>query len=182
MDNSDKQIVDLALQLKTLLADNNLRVVFAESCTAGRVAATMAEVPGVSEVLCGSFVTYRELSKVDWLQVPSYDLAKHSAVSQVVTSAMAEGALIRTRESSLAVAITGHLGPSAPEELDGKVFLAGSYQTRTDNEPLAVDREIQLENSERSERLIEATESALAFCIELIQNHGDQIRPVITPT
>jgi len=36
---------------------------------------------------------------------------------------MAEGALLKTPEAQFAVSITGHLGPDAPEGLDGVVFL-----------------------------------------------------------
>ena len=96
-----------ALRLVERLAENNVRVVFAESCTGGLVAATLAEVPGVSEFLCGSAVTYREDTKCEWLGVSADDIARHSAVSESVAGQMAIGVLERTPEADLAASITG---------------------------------------------------------------------------
>ena len=57
------------------------KVVFAESCTAGLISAAMAGVPGISQFLCGSFVTYREAAKQEMLNVPPELIRKHTAVS-----------------------------------------------------------------------------------------------------
>lgn len=94
------------------LAAKNERLVLAESCTGGAAAGLLTEVAGVSEVFCGSFVTYREPSKSAWIGVSARTLARESAVSPSVAEAMARGALRRTPEASLAAAITGYLGPS----------------------------------------------------------------------
>ncbi len=111
------------------LAACGLRVVFAESCTAGLVSATLATVPGISEFLCGAAVTYREATKIAWLDVSPASLQTYSAVSEPVTNQMALGILERTAEADLAVAVTGHLGPQAPAELDGRVFIAVARRT-----------------------------------------------------
>ena len=115
--------LDTATQLAKTLAEHNLRVVFSESCTAGLVAASLARVPGVSEVLCGSAVTYREATKQQWLGVSSDDLQNSSAVSEPVARQMALGVLERTPEADIAASITGHLGPNAPTEVDGVVLI-----------------------------------------------------------
>ena len=99
-------------------------IVFAESCTAGMIAATLGKVPGVSRYLCGSAVTYREASKVEWLGVKPGTLRKHSAVSEQTAIEMARGILRRTPEAELSLSVTGHLGPNAPSELDGIVYVA----------------------------------------------------------
>ncbi len=100
------------------------KVVFAESCTAGLISAAMAGVPGISQFLCGSFVTYREAAKQEMLNVPPELIRKHTAVSREVTEVMATNSLKRTEEATWSTAITGHLGPGVEDELDGKVFIA----------------------------------------------------------
>ncbi len=114
----------LAHQVAQGLAERGLRVVFAESCTAGLVSASLAAVPGISNHLCGSMVTYREASKIAWLGVSQTDLQRASAVSEVVTRQMALNVLQQTPEANISAAVTGHLGPAAPGALDGRVFIS----------------------------------------------------------
>ncbi len=142
------------------------RVVFAESCTAGLIAATMATQPGISRYLCGSAVTYREEMKEAWLGVPPELLAKFSAVSAEVTQAMVIGILQRTPQATWGLAITGHLGPAAPPELDGVVFIAIGKRDPVDSQ-LAVQPVLREQSSvclietDRVCRQYEATEYAL---------------------
>lgn len=107
-----------------LLEQSRQQVVFAESCTAGLVAASLAIVPGISRSLCGSLVTYREACKTAWLGVEPQLLDSFTAVSREVTAAMAKGALQRTTEANWAAAVTGHLGPDAPPDRDGRIYIA----------------------------------------------------------
>ncbi|MBS1962995.1 MAG: nicotinamide-nucleotide amidohydrolase family protein [Bdellovibrionales bacterium] len=88
------------------------KLVLAESCTGGLAAGVLTEISGISEVFCGSFVTYREASKTGWIGVDAKVIARDSAVSRSVAEAMARGALKRTPEATLAASITGYLGPS----------------------------------------------------------------------
>jgi PncC family amidohydrolase len=99
------------------------RIVLAESCTAGLVAASLGRMAGVSRVLCGSAVAYREDTKQQWLDVPRGDLDRYTAVSEPVAGQMAVGVLEKTPEAQLAVSVTGHFGPKAPPELDGVIFV-----------------------------------------------------------
>ena len=82
-----------AQRLAAALRETNCRVVFAESCTAGLIPATLAAFPGISEYLCGSKVVYRNLSKQDWLGVSEQDLLDPGPVSETVAQQMAQGAL-----------------------------------------------------------------------------------------
>lgn len=102
------------------------RLVLAESCTAGLVAAELGGIPGVSNCLCGSLVVYRNDSKIRWAGIEPSVLEDPDIgpVSDLVTIALAESALQRTPEATLAGAITGHLGPGSPEHLDGIVYCA----------------------------------------------------------
>ena len=116
--------IEEARQLAAAMMARQLRVVFAESCTAGLVSALVSRTPGISEFLCGSAVAYRERTKQDWLGVASADLVAHSAVSVPVARQMALGAIEKTAEADWAAAITGHLGPQSPTGLDGVVYIA----------------------------------------------------------
>ncbi len=95
------------------LENQDLRIVFAESATAGLVAATLAQVPGISQFLCGSAVTYQESCKHSWLNIDEGLIEKHSAVSPQVTRAMARSVLQTTPAADFSVAITGHLEPQS---------------------------------------------------------------------
>jgi PncC family amidohydrolase len=108
------------------LGGQEIRCVLAESCTCGLIAAKLGGVPGVSRWLVGSLVSYRLDAKQRWLGVPSEWLepAGPGAVSQPVAEAMAEGALRCAPEAQLSLAITGHLGPGAPLQQDGLVWIA----------------------------------------------------------
>lgn len=115
----------LASEVASLLKAAQIRVVFAESCTAGLISGTLGRIPGISEFLCGSAVVYRLDTKTRWLGIDPALLVDPGpgAVSEVVARRMAVGVLERTSEANLALAITGHLGPNAPNGLDGLVFI-----------------------------------------------------------
>lgn len=107
----------------------NQRVVFAESCTGGALAAELSSVPGASAVFCGSAVTYRQATKQAWIDVRPETLGQHSAESAETTREMALGVLKRTPEADYAIAVTGHYGPNAPPSLDGVVFVCIGQRT-----------------------------------------------------
>jgi PncC family amidohydrolase len=118
----DMSLADSVALLARALGAVQCRIVFAESCTGGLIAASLAEIPGISDRLCGSFVTYRSASKHAWLGVPESILLDPGPVSEITAKLMALGALERTSEADFAASITGHLGPGAPPELDGTAY------------------------------------------------------------
>ncbi|MFT5522308.1 MAG: nicotinamide-nucleotide amidase [Pirellulaceae bacterium] len=141
------------------------RVVFAESCTAGLAAARLACVPGISQWHCGSAVTYREATKIAWLDVRQATLSQHTAVSKETTLEMAIGVLAKTPEADVSVAITGHLGPHAPEPLDGLVFIAVAMRNGSAIE-IAQDWHFKLQSHSRVERQEEAARLTLECLAE----------------
>ncbi len=126
--NRNPSIRALASQVVGLLEAKGQKLVLAESCTGGLVAALLATVPGVSRFLCGSAVTYREDTKIRWLGVPDELLRRCTAVSQEVTCCMAIHVLQRTPEANLAAAVTGYLGPDSPDHSDGLYFVAVAHR------------------------------------------------------
>jgi nicotinamide-nucleotide amidase len=157
----------VAKQLVERLAEHKVRVVFAESCTGGLVSALLAEVPGVSDFLCGSAVTYRGDTKVQWLGVSAEDIEQHTAVSHPVAIQMARGVLEKTPEASLAASITGHLGPDAPAGFDGLVFISIATRHPDDSVSQEASRH-QLVKTGRSQRQAEAAELVLQLVLERV--------------
>ncbi len=117
-----ERLWELSLEAVRRLSELQLRLVLAESCTGGTLSGALMQVPGVSKVFCGSAVTYREDTKVNWLGVRPETLRLHSAVSAETTEEMARGVLWATPEADIGFAVTGHYGPEAPADLDGVVF------------------------------------------------------------
>ncbi|MGH2952595.1 MAG: competence/damage-inducible protein A [Solirubrobacterales bacterium] len=96
-------------QVAALLRDRR-RIGLAESCTAGLLAARLAEPPGASDYLAGGVVSYSNESKTELLGVPAELIERHGAVSPEIAEAMADGAIERF-EAGLGVGITGIAGP-----------------------------------------------------------------------
>lgn len=111
--------------VKDLLAESNLTISFAESCTAGLVSSTFGEISGVSKVFRGSIVAYDNQVKIEQLQVDPTVLEQHGAVSEEVAIAMATGCR-NVMKTDLAVSITGIAGPEGgtDEKPVGLVYLA----------------------------------------------------------
>jgi nicotinamide-nucleotide amidase len=86
-----------------------------ESCTAGALAALLADAPGASESLHGGFVVYTKANKSAAVGVPPDLIQAHTAVSREVVLAMADGALKRC-PADIVLAITGVAGPEPDED------------------------------------------------------------------
>jgi nicotinamide-nucleotide amidase len=99
-----------AEQVFELLLKHNMKLVTAESCTGGMVAAAITDIAGSSQVFERGFVTYSNESKTELLGVTPWMLQTYGAVSPEVAKAMAEGAL-KNSKADLAVSITGIAGP-----------------------------------------------------------------------
>jgi len=82
----------------------------AESCTGGLVSAALTDIPGASDVLERSLVTYSNAAKTALLGVSADVIAAHGAVSAATAEAMAAGARAAA-DADLAIAVTGVAGP-----------------------------------------------------------------------
>jgi len=105
--------------------ERRVRIVTAESCTGGLVAAAITSIAGSSDVFERGFVTYSNRAKEELLGVPGDLIADMGAVSESVARMMAEGAL-EISNAHIAVAITGVAGPGggSPMKPVGTVHLA----------------------------------------------------------
>jgi len=106
----DHELRDAAEHLLHACRQRKLKVVTAESCTGGLIAATLTAIAGSSDVVDRAFVTYSNEAKRDMIGVPWKAIMTHGAVSEPVARAMAEGALAHS-DADLAVSVTGVAGP-----------------------------------------------------------------------
>lgn len=108
-----------------LLKKYDLTLAAAESLTGGMFSARIVNVPGASDVLKGSFVTYTNKAKRKMLGVKKTTLMKHTAVSREVAEEMAKGAAAEI-SADVAVSMTGIAGPDGgtEEQPVGLVYIA----------------------------------------------------------
>ncbi|HVL08792.1 MAG TPA: nicotinamide-nucleotide amidohydrolase family protein [Burkholderiaceae bacterium] len=97
-----RQLHDIA----HFFASHHLRLATAESCTAGLIAARIADVPGCGSVLQCAIVAYAPSIKTGLLGVAPELIAEHGLTSEPVSRAMARGALALA-DVTLAIANTG---------------------------------------------------------------------------
>ncbi|MDB5693204.1 MAG: nicotinamide-nucleotide amidohydrolase family protein [Alphaproteobacteria bacterium] len=105
-----EELVEAARKVVEANRAAGLRVVTAESCTGGLVAAALTEIAGSSDVVEAGFVTYSNEAKTEMLGISDEVVDTFGAVSIAVAWAMAQGALARS-SADTAVAITGIAGP-----------------------------------------------------------------------
>jgi nicotinamide-nucleotide amidase len=152
MDGAWKQLIEISGTVRGLLEACDQQLVLAESCTAGLISAALAHWPGISNWLCGSAAVYQSRTKHQWLGIDDAMLKdpNHGPVSLAVTEKLAQAALIRTPQATIAAAVTGHLGPGAPAELDGSAFFALAIASKeADRNTVLVNRHVQLVRSDR---------------------------------
>ena len=122
-----------AEQLVKLLIEKKYTVSFAESCTGGKMAARIVDVPDASKVLNASIVTYANEAKMKYANVSKDTLKQYGAVSENTAREMAEG-VAKANNADVAAGISGIAGPTGGTEdkpvgmvcfgfyIDGKVF------------------------------------------------------------
>ena len=120
----------LTRRIAKLFAAADRKVVFAESCTGGLVSGALTAVPGISNYHCGGVIVYREQTKIEYLGIDPELLAQFGAVSPQIAEAMAKAVLTSTPEADISLSVTGHLGPKAPPEQDGVIFVAIAQRPR----------------------------------------------------
>ncbi len=123
----DHEIRDAAERVLTSCRRHNIKLVTAESCTGGLVAAALTAIAGSSDVVERGFVTYANEAKHEMLGVGWDTLESHGAVSEPVARAMARGALTHST-AALSVSVTGVAGPGggSPEKPVGLVHFAAA--------------------------------------------------------
>jgi nicotinamide-nucleotide amidase len=107
------------------LAQKQLTIATAESCTGGSIASLLTSVAGSSSYFKGSVVSYATEVKETVLEIPHELIEKHSVVSAQVAEKMALQAQ-KMFKTDFAIATTGNAGPSKGDSdaTVGTVFIA----------------------------------------------------------
>ncbi|MFO1427366.1 MAG: nicotinamide-nucleotide amidohydrolase family protein [Steroidobacteraceae bacterium] len=108
---SDEDLLRLAVRTGRHLLAGGVRMVTAESCTAGWIAKVLTDVPGSSDWFECGYVCYSNAAKQRDLGVQAATLEGQGAVSEPAVREMALGALERTG-AALAIAVSGIAGPT----------------------------------------------------------------------
>ena len=93
-----------------LLTKKKLKISFAESCTGGLLASTIASVSGASKIFNLGLITYSNQAKIKILKVNKNIIEKYGAVSHECCSAMVKN-LSKISNANINVSITGIAGP-----------------------------------------------------------------------
>jgi nicotinamide-nucleotide amidase len=137
--NADKKLKARAQQVLDVLKAVKVTIVTAESCTAGTIAALLAQTEGASDVLHGGFTTYTKDHKTKALRVSARLLREQGAVNADVVKQLAAGAL-ECSPASMAIAVSGVLGPE-PDEDGNPVGLVYFCVLAKDKPPTVVKEE-----------------------------------------
>jgi nicotinamide-nucleotide amidase len=138
---------DISLEQATVkaLAERGITAACAESCTGGMIAHLMTNVPGSSDVLLESAVTYSNEAKHQRLGVKKKTLNEHGAVSRQTAEEMARG-IRKTSNAEICEAVTGIAGPGGgtPDKPVGTVWLGAAMgdEVRTWHLRVPGDREL----------------------------------------
>jgi nicotinamide-nucleotide amidase len=110
--------------LGRLLRKQRATVATAESCTGGLIAYRLTELGGSSDYFLAGYVTYSDDQKQQVLGVARELIQKHTAVSEEVAAAMAQGARAKSG-ATYGISTTGYAGPSGGTEFDpvGTVYI-----------------------------------------------------------
>ena len=106
---------DFPKETVDLLKKANLKITAAESLTAGMFQATIASVPGASNVFDGGFVTYADEVKVQLLGIDPKLIEQFTVVSAPVAQAMAS---LSAQKLSADIGV-GFTGVAGPDPLEG---------------------------------------------------------------
>lgn len=125
--------------LGRMLREAGLTLGVAESCTGGLIGHRLTDIPGSSDFLLGSLVTYSNEAKIALLGVPEETIREHGAVSAETARAMAEGVREACR-SDVGLSVTGIAGPTggSPEKPVGLTYvgIAGAGPTSVEEHRL----------------------------------------------
>lgn len=94
----------------------------AESCTSGRIAASLTQISGASDYFQGGIVCYQDELKVRFLGVNPDDIRQFDVVSQPVVEQMVRGAC-QLFHTDFAMASTGYAGGGMNGIPDGTIWV-----------------------------------------------------------
>lgn len=157
-------VPNLETALYNKLKERGLTIAFAESCTGGLLAKRLTDVPGASEVIGFSAVTYSADAKQHILNVPQKLIDKFGVISRECALEMAKGIAILA-SSDIGVSITGVAGPDSSEGKPVGLVYVGIYSNG--KEPLCFEFNLTRGRSKRSRENIRNIASSNAIYLTL---------------
>lgn len=162
-----EHIGELSERAVELLREGHKTCTFAESLTGGMIASSLISIPGASEVIEGSIVSYSDRVKMKLLEIDERIIRDKTAVSASCAVAMAQGA--RTLfEADYAISATGYAGPGGGTETDP----AGSFYIGFADAGGSGAEKFCLPNCSRDEVRRYAVSCALAMLVKRAEQGG----------
>ena len=121
--NTTTEDRELAEQIRQYMVSHHLTLATAESCTSGRIAATLTSVSGASDYFQGGMVVYQNELKTRFLGVSPELIAEHDVVSEAVVRQMAKGCL-ELYGTDYCICSTGYTGGGSERVASGTIWLA----------------------------------------------------------
>ncbi|MCR6587840.1 CinA family protein [Campylobacter insulaenigrae] len=112
------------------LLEKNLKISFAESCTAGLCASKLAEISGISKIYEGSLITYSNRLKNAWLGVSNDTLESVGEYSDRCIYFMLKG-VFKTANPDFALAISGVADNDDKNTKSGTIYIGAMYKDGT---------------------------------------------------
>lgn len=152
-------------QIAGVLIENKISLAVAESCTGGKIASRITDIPGASAYFKGSIVSYATEAKHDVLGVDKQLIEKYSVVSAQVAEQMATNGRAFFN-ADICISTTGNAGPTKGDsdaEI-GTVFIAISSNKKLQS--------FQFNFGNHRERV---TQKAVNKSFELLMNYLQEI-------
>lgn len=165
MDLQVNNALSLAERVVTELRKQNLWITAVESCTGGGLAYYITNIPGASDVIKDSFITYSTEAKIA-LGVSADIIGTHTVYSSETAKDMANVGLKKSLKADICVAITGSISradPNNPNSVPGEIYIWLQYGTYSCSKQLNIIAGTRIE---AKQQIIEA---ALSLILESIQ-------------
>jgi len=167
----DVNLYSLSFPLGNELTKQKKRLVLAESCTGGGLAAILTDLQGASAWFDRAYVVYNNEAKMEMLAVSKSTLETYGAVSAQTAKEMAQGALLSSH-TDLSLSITGIAGPrgGSPEKPVGTVWFALAQRDQS-----CETREMQFDGGGRQAVRLKSIQFALQWLLEVVcKDHKKQ--------
>lgn len=154
---------DICTEILRLMVSQGKTVSTAESCTSGRIAASLTQISGASDYFQGGIVCYQDELKVRFLNVSPEDIKTYDVVSQPVVEQMVRGAC-HLFHTDYALASTGYAGGGMNGIPDGTIWIGWGTQDDVHTKKICINqgREWNTEN---------AVETVLQDFLSMLQSH-----------
>lgn len=154
---------DICTEILRLMVSQGKTVSTAESCTSGRIAASLTQISGASDYFQGGIVCYQDELKVRFLNVSPEDIKTYDVVSQPVVEQMVRGAC-HLFHTDYALASTGYAGGGMNGIPDGTIWIGWGTQDEVHTKKICINqgREWNTEN---------AVETVLQDFLSMLQSH-----------